>query len=78
MAEQKYYVDAVWTDPDDWARILFRKYDNDGIGYTRLEAMRICVRLTGEGKYCSVKKFGKEVKKCAAKSIRKSDKQTLS
>lgn len=57
MAAQKYYVQAVWTDPNDLSRTLSHKYDNDGLGYTRLEAMRICVRLTGEGKYCTVKKL---------------------
>ena len=58
MAAQKYYVQAVWTDQNDFSRTLYLKYDNDGMGYTRLEAMRICVRLTGEGKYCRVYKMG--------------------
>ena len=60
---KRYYVNAVWTDPADWGRILFRKYDNKGMGYTRIEAMRMCVKLTGEGKYCSVKEFRKKVSK---------------
>ena len=33
-------------------KVFSMRYDNDGKGFTRTEAMKICSKLAGEGKYC--------------------------
>ena len=78
MAVMKYYVKAVWTEPENPASVKVMIADNKGRGYNLSKALDVVSKLMLEGKYCRVYKMEGGEKKCAAKSIRKSGKQTSS
>ena len=78
MAVLKYYVKAVWKEPDDPVSVKTMIADNKGKGYNLSKAFDVVTKLMLEGKYCRVYAMEGGVKRCAVKSIKKSGKQTSS